>query len=410
MRTRCPAVSLIPTIFETSGGGVLAIRLLIDEAVERAGLAAVDAFRRKAAALADQEHLGFFLEKFDFIDRAEAAAMAAGAAAVGPERPLREDHGIGRLEDLYGRDGGSGDGRVAVIEAVAFGMAAMPAAEEGEHHPAPAVTAVSCERQRIDRAIGAAVAAFGRDLGEGAEHHVDDAQDGLGIAADRLRRGDIEERRRGNDEGDGIEHAGIGGHVAEEMLQRDIAARHRRRIGDIDRPGAGRRGAREIERHLLARDGEIERDLERPILDAVIVEPILGVPTAVRQLAQIGPHLLRRALAKLGEGRGDNVVAGFVEELMEPPRAQLERVDLAVEVAIGAEGLTAVRLDDREDVAAELALGKELHRRDQHRLLIALGRHRIVVAGNVAADIVIMPDRGEVAVRAGRRGRTAAPA
>ena len=65
---------------------------------------------------------------------------------------------------------------------------------------------------------GAAVGALRRGLGDGAEHHADHAQDCLGVAADRLRRLDAEQRRLGNDEADRRETAGVGGHVGERRV------------------------------------------------------------------------------------------------------------------------------------------------------------------------------------------------
>ena len=108
-----------------------------EEAVERRRLAAVDAERRILAALAEQEHVGVALvERLDLVDRAEPAAMAAGTGGIRPQRPLREHHRIKRLQDFRRRNGGGRDRIVAVVEAVAFRIAAEPAAEEAEHHPA----------------------------------------------------------------------------------------------------------------------------------------------------------------------------------------------------------------------------------------------------------------------------------
>ena len=159
--------------------------------------------------------------------------------------------------------------------------------------------------------------------------------------------------------------------------------------------GPAHGGAREIERHRLARDREVERDAQRHVGDAVVVEEIIGAPGAVGKRAQIAAHLPRRAGAQLGERRAHRRLAPFVEQRGKPPRAEVERVDLALQVAIGAQRLAAVRLDDGENVVAELAARVKLHRRNQHAFLMALGRDWIVVARHVAADVVIMGDRGE---------------
>ncbi len=112
---------------------------VIDEAIERRRPAAADAERRKLAALADQEHIGAAVgQRLDLVDRAEPAAMLARPGGVRPQRPLREHHRIERLQDFHRRDGRGRDRIVAVVEAVALGIAAEPAAEEAEHDPAPA--------------------------------------------------------------------------------------------------------------------------------------------------------------------------------------------------------------------------------------------------------------------------------
>src|SRR5262249_12478251 len=67
----------------------LALTALVDEAVERRALPAVDAERWKFSALTDQKHVGAAVgQRLDLVDRAEAAAMPAGSAGVGTQRPL----------------------------------------------------------------------------------------------------------------------------------------------------------------------------------------------------------------------------------------------------------------------------------------------------------------------------------
>src|SRR5581483_4785726 len=106
-----------------------AVALLVDEAVLGRVAAAADAARRKPPALGEEERLGLALERRHLVNAAEAAAMAAGPAAVRAQRPLREHHRIGGFEDLHRRDRRGGDRRVAVVESVALGVPAMAAAE-----------------------------------------------------------------------------------------------------------------------------------------------------------------------------------------------------------------------------------------------------------------------------------------
>ena len=139
-------------------------------------------------------------------------------------------------------------------------------------------------------ANGLPLRALRRSLGEGAENDVDDAKNGLSIAADRAGRRDGEQGRVGDDEFDRREAAGVGRHVDEQVLERDVAARDRGRARDIERAIARRRRAGKVEPHPVARDGEVERDAERGIGDAVVVEEVVVGIGAVRQRGDIGTH------------------------------------------------------------------------------------------------------------------------
>ena len=86
-----------------------------------------------------------------------------------------------------------------------------------------------------------------------------------------------------------------------------------------------------------------------------------------------------------------------IEQPRHALRAEVERIELAVEIAIKGPRQARVGGQDIDDVLAENPTVEELHRRDQHAFLKALGRHRIVVARHVPADIVPMPDRGQIA-------------
>ena len=276
-----------------------------------------------------------------------------------------------------------------------FRIAAEPAAEEAEHHPAPAVLPPAGERQRVDGGERAAVGALGRGLGERAEHGVDDAQDRLGIAADRLRRRDAEQRRIGNDELDRREAAGIGRHVDEQMLERDVAAGDRGRARDVERPLARRRGAREVEPHAVAADRQVERDAQRLVGDAVIVEEIVVRIGAVRQRGDVGAHQRLGARRERLERGGDRVVAVFVEQRVHALLAEVERVELAVEVAPVRLRHARIGGEDVDDVLLHDAAADQLHRRHAKAFLEALGRLGVEVARHVAADVEPVADRGE---------------
>src|SRR5690606_33151117 len=107
------------------------------------------------------------------------------------------------------------------------------------------------------------------DLRQRLEDHVDQTHDRFGIAADRLRRLDRQDRALVDAELDRLEHAGIGRHVAEDVLQGNITGRDGGRARDVDRAGAGGRGPREVHDHAVAGNGQVEGDLERLVPDAV---------------------------------------------------------------------------------------------------------------------------------------------
>ena len=66
----------------------------------------------------------------------------------------------------------------------------------------------------------------------------------------------------------------------------------------------------------VAGDREIERDAQRLVGDAVIVEEIVVRIGAVGQRGDIGAHQRLGARGQLGERRRDRVVAVFVEQRM----------------------------------------------------------------------------------------------
>ena len=269
---------------------------------------------------------------------------------------------------------------------------------------------MTCERERIDGSERRGGRPRRIGLRNCAEDHADQAQDRLRVAGDRTGRLRGEHRRVGNHEGDRAQAAGIGRDLGEDMLQRDVAGRDRRRIGDVDRPLAGRGGARKIETRRVARDRQVERDQERLVRDAVVVEMVLERIGPIRQAADAGAHQRLGAVGQRREGAGDGIVAVFVEERAKPALAEIERVELTVEVAPVRGRHARVRRQDIDDILVHAPAGDELHRREQRSFLEALGRLRIIPAGHVAADVEPMSGGGEPAEQRARRGRSAARA
>ena len=276
-------------------------------------------------------------------------------------------------------------------------MAAVAAAEKAEHHPARAVLAVAGQRQGVDGAIGAGVGQARRRQREGAVDIVDHPQNGLGVAADRFRRAHRQQGVVGNHDGHRLEDAGVGRHIGEDMFNRHIDRGDGGGPRDIDRPGAGRRGARKVEGQAVAGDGQVEGDFQRRVDDAVIVEEILDAVGAVGQVGDMGAHQLAGAGLELAKRAGDGVGAEFAEQRRQPAGAKVEGVDLAVQIADQARRQARIGGHDVDNVLAQRAADAEFDRRDQHAFLEALGGHRVVIARHIAADVMPMADRGEIA-------------
>ena len=376
--------------------GAFAAVGLINEAVERGAPAAVDAERREFTPLAQQRYVGGAVrQRFDFIDRAEAAAVETGTAGIRAQRPLREHHRIQRLQDFRRRNGGGRDRVIAVIQSIGLRIAAQAAAEKAEHHPAPAVLAPAGKRQRVDGGKRRAVGALRGDFGKRAEHRVDDAQDRLGVAADRPRRGDSEQRGVRDHEFDRRQAAGIGRHVGEDVLERDIAAGDRGGERNIEWAVAGRRRAREVEPHRVAGNDQIERDAQRHIGDAVIVEKIVVRVSTVGQVGDIGAHQLFSTRGQEIERRGDQFLPIVLEQGLDPPFAQIERIELAVEIAPVRLRYPRIGCQNVDDVLLDHAGSGQLHRRNAEPLLEAFGRLGVEISWHVAADVEPVADRSQ---------------
>ena len=142
-------------------------------------------------------------------------------------------------------------------------------------------------------------------------------------------------------------------------------------------------------------DGEIERDRQRKIGHTVVVEKIVIAVGTVRKRGDIGAHQRFRARGQRGERRRDRVVAVLVEQRVEAPLSQIERVELPVEVApVRLRGAGVCR-KNVDDVLLQNAGAQELYRRDTKTFLEAFGRLGVEVAGHVATDVEPVSDGGE---------------
>ena len=280
-----------------------------------------------------------------------------------------------------------------MVEPVAAVAAAEAAAVEREHHPALPAGTVPGDRQCIDRAVGAAVGPLGRGLGHRSEDHVHHPQDGLGVAAHRPGPDRVEQRARSEHRLGRLEAAGVGRHIAEDVLEGHVAGRSRGDRGDVDRPGHGGAGAGEVHRHPLAADGEVQGHQDRLVGGAVVVEVVLRGVGAVGQRRDVGPHEPGRPGGEFAERRGDHVRTELVDHLVHAAHAEVQGIELRGEISVGVGGNPADAADQADHVGPQSARVAQLHRRYQHPLLGALGGRGVVVARNRAADVGVVPHR-----------------
>ena len=93
--------------------------------------------------------------------------------------------------------------------------------------------------------------------------------------------------------------------------------------------------------------------------------------------------------------RRDGGVAVFVEQLVQPALAEVERVELADEVAEIRLRDARIGGEDVDDVVLQHARADELDRRHADAFLITLGRLGVEIAGHDAADVEPVADRGK---------------
>jgi hypothetical protein len=103
----------------------------------------------------------------------------------------------------------------------------------------------------------------------------------------------------------------------------------------------------------------------------------------------------RTARSSATVSRAHRGIAILIEQRHEAPFAEIERVELAVEVTPVRGPGPRIRRHDVDDVLVQSSRADQLHRRQPHAFLIAFGRLRIVAAGHVATDVEPMSDRGQ---------------
>ena len=134
------------------------------------------------------------------------------------------------------------------------------------------------------------------------------------------------------------------------MFERDIARGNGRRTRNVDRPKALRRRAREIQRQFATCERHIQRDFQRLVNDAIVVEEILRAISTLRQLAHQRPHQPRGAHPQLGERGKHHARRVFREERVHAAHPEVQRGKLRVQVAPEAARQARIGPQDRQDI------------------------------------------------------------
>ena len=143
---------------------------------------------------------------------------------------------------------------------------------------------------------------------------------------------------------------------------------------------------------MIAAHGQVERDRQRLIDNAIVVQIVLEPIGPRRQGRDFLSHQGRCPLGRCIEGFAHDRVAVLAEERMETALAQVQGIQLAIQITPVRPRHARIGVEDVDDVLLEHALAKQLHRRDENALLVAFGGSRIVAARDIAADIEPMSD------------------
>ena len=232
-------------------------------------------------------------------------------------------------------------------------------------------------------------------LREGGEHHIHHALRHIGGSPHGGRVFRRQDRAGGDGEARGAERAAIDRHLRKHMLERHQAHRLRRAVRNIHRPACGGRRAGEVEMHVAARDRQRQHDTERHVVHPVIVEPILHPVRAVRNVGDQRAHLGFGAVHHFGDATGQRRLAIFGHQRQQPTAARAEHVGHRRQITLDLRRQPDVGLDQLHQRRVVHAAVIQLERRDDHALLMDLGRRRGPAAGHAAAQIHPVPGVGE---------------
>jgi len=140
--------------------------------------------------------------------------------------------------------------------------------------------------------------------------------------------------------------------------------------------------------------GEGDREAGRlSEVDAVVVDPVLEAPNAVRQLPEGGAGQPLRVVDQLLHGAHDGLRAVALDEAQERRLGDVAGGQLGAHVPQDADGHAHVLLDEPEERLVRLAGVVHLHRRDAEAFLVRLRRLRVVGAGDPTAHVGLVADR-----------------
>ena len=77
--------------------------------------------------------------------------------------------------------------------------------------------------------------------------------------------------------------------------------------------------------------------------------------------------------------------------------AEIECVQLSVQVSIKTPRLSGIALQNFDQFMIHLAIADEAHRGNVHAFLETFGGDRVVISGNITSNIMPMPDRRQMA-------------
>ena len=328
-----------------------------------------------------------------------AAAELAGPRLVGHELVGKHGDRLLGLDNLGGGARLVGEHVRVAVEAVGPGPRTPGAAGELDVDERLALRVVAADGDAAVAAVASGFHLVGQHHGQRAVHAVDHAEAGEPACRAGRRQHAVTDGAGRADHLDGAEHAFVvgdvvGQHRAYAGVGRGLGIRQRVVDGAADlRAGAG-----PIDDHAVAflADGDEQADRLADI-DAVVVDPVLEAPLAVRQIAQRGPCQALGVVDGLDQELFRLRGAVARDQLRELLLGDVAGGELRAQVAQHHDRHAHVLLQERDDGLVELARLVQLHGRDAQPLGVDLGGVGGVGAGDPAADV------GVVAHGAGER-------